>query len=247
MISDYARSALRNWYLLLLVGAVAAISSYALASSQPPTYRAEARFIVGPRADLDEERVIGTLDALDRESLVTTFAEVLTSGRVFEEAAAEVGLDGSEIEGYDVTGVRIPEANVVHVSVQGRSPVATRDLTTAIGDVAAPYFQDLYRVYAVERIEVPKAPVDPVAPKPLRDGAIAAVVGVTLGFLLGLALDGLRARRLLASPPPAHATLEGGRTDEPVESQERWVDSLASRVDPEVSSAVASLLGRPPS
>lgn len=202
-LGECIRSAARNWLLLLLCALTASLATLGLTSLKTREYRSTTQLVVGPAANLTKwSHIWQTVDELSKRSVVTTFAEVIDSHRIFQEAAAQVGLSREGAASYSVSAVAQPEANVVLLDVQGPRRTTTAALSTAVASAATGYIDDFYKIYSLRPLDVAHTPRAPVAPHPMRDTALAGLGGLGLGFFLGLLRDRFRNRR---GPPIARS------------------------------------------
>ena len=190
------RSALRNWYLLVLCAGVAAGATLYLTYRETREYRSSLRLAAGPSPKLTRPTVVAeTMDALNKRSLITTLAEIVGGRTVFAEAATELRLSTTDSSRYSVSSVALPEANVIALYVQGPNRMVANELSSAIAQTSITSIEDFYKNLAVRQLDDPSAPRDPVTPKPERDVPLAAAGGLCLGFFLGLWRDYLLERR----------------------------------------------------
>ena len=126
---------------------------------------------------------------------MSTFGQVLLSQRSFDEAARGAGLTPAQAERTKVSTVVLPEANVVEVFVLGPRPDLSQRMLSLLGSESTRYFESLYTVYAVRTLDIEHLQAVQVAPKPVQSALIAGALGVSLAFLVGLAVDRLRAGR----------------------------------------------------
>src|SRR5215212_11142517 len=98
----YLRIIRRGWWLILIAALVAVnfslVYSYYLTK---PTYEAVARFIVSPNLQNIESRdLVNSLEALDKRSIISTYAEVLNSHEVISGTLSLLGIDVSQFNAY---------------------------------------------------------------------------------------------------------------------------------------------------
>ena len=141
-IQTYLNIARRGWWIILLTAVAAVVASLIYSSLSPRVYRTTARYIVSPQEIIlsNQTDYFRSLDTLDRRSIITTYAEVFGSSRIFGEAAAALGEPADVLENYRVTAVSLPEANVIQVAVEGPDPNQVMAATlkeAAAGDAEA--------------------------------------------------------------------------------------------------------------
>jgi len=90
----------RGWWLIVLGALVAVIASLAASYLVVPQYQAAARFFITPNASLSSEKeVVNSLNTLDRRSIVSTYAEVMNSHRIYADTLAALQLNPVDVEG----------------------------------------------------------------------------------------------------------------------------------------------------
>ena len=180
----------RNWWIILLTTGVALLASITISTMTEPTYQTSARFIVSPNLLEQDRDVINSLEALDKRSVVVTYAEVLRSNRVFGAAIKELNTPLDELVDYDITAVVLPEANVLELTVTGPDAGVAAALANEIGQEAIDYMSSLYPVHRFDFLDTAPEPSQPYAPQPIQN----AILSVALGLGIGGALVFLRER-----------------------------------------------------
>ncbi len=85
----YLRMLQQGWWLIALSALAALALSLVSLYQDTPLYRTSARFIVSPTTAITYERdIIYSLDTLDQRSIISTYAEVLNSDRMYHDVAA---------------------------------------------------------------------------------------------------------------------------------------------------------------
>jgi capsular polysaccharide biosynthesis protein len=181
---------LRKWWLVFLTAVTAAGASLLLTSVVPPQYRSTVRLMISPNlAVVEGSDVLRSLDTLDRATIVTTYAEVLESSEIRNRARQEMQLAAGDLEGYAVDAVRLPEANVLEISVTGENPRRVQALAEAVAEVGMTYIEEVYPVYDISLLNPAALSLTPISPKPLRNALVASVLGAAVGVLLALLLS----------------------------------------------------------
>lgn len=186
----YLRMLQRGWWIIVLTMLVALIIALLMAYIVTPVYRATARFAVSPNASLaaSSRDVVTSLEALDKRSIILTYAEFLNSNRIYEETLQALHLDPTQMLDYTHTTTALPDANILELSVEGTDPQLAASLANTLGQNAVQQIKDLYQVYDINLLDPATVPLIPIRPQPLRDAGLAAA----LGFILGAALAILR-------------------------------------------------------
>jgi len=191
--STALRAIRKGWYFVMLglLGAVAVAMT--MQASAEPFYESSARYVVAPVKNPTDpgtvEQSIRTLDDARSRAIVATFAEVLGSGTIHQEAARTLGLDEFAGAGYTFRSAILPEANVVELTVRGPAPQMTVLLSGAVGGSAAEKFTELYQIFDIVLLDAPTIPTSPSNPTLVQtlvmSGALGLLAGATLALLWG--------------------------------------------------------------
>lgn len=181
----------RGWWLILISALLALnfslIYSYYFAV---PQYEAVARFIVSPNLqNTDSQDIVDSLDTLDRRSIIATYAEVLNSNQIKQEALSLLGDDPSAFSDYVMSATLIPDANVIRYSVKGPNPDVAALLANGIGQYAIDYVRRLYIVYNVDFLDKAVPNPEAIRPRPLQDAILSLMVGMVIGVGLAIFRD----------------------------------------------------------
>lgn len=192
-LRHYLRMLRTGWWLIALTTLSALAIALAVAYSATPIYRASARLIVRPNVPaLGNASLVESLATLDKPSIAATYAEVLNSMRIFNEAANPLQLDPKTLLLYTRTAVVLPSSNILEVAVTGPDPNLATRLTNGIGQRAIEYTKGLYQAYGIEFLDPAVVPTEPISPQPLRDASLAIVLGFVLGAALAILREQLR-------------------------------------------------------
>lgn len=190
----YLRIIRRGWWLIL-IAALAAVNlslvySYYITT---PTYEAVARFIVSPNIQNVESRdLVNSLEALDKRSIISTYAEVLNSHEIINETLRSLGQQPEEfVRDYDTFVTVLPDANIIRFSVQGPNPEVAAVLANSIGQNAIDFIRNLYVIYNIEFLDTALVPTEPIQPKPAQNAGLALLVGLAAGVGLAIFRDQL--------------------------------------------------------
>ncbi|MEK7328862.1 MAG: diguanylate cyclase [Chloroflexota bacterium] len=189
----YLRMLQRNWWIVALTALSAVNIALAASYSATPMYRASAKFVVSPNTALATERdIVNSLSTLDRRSIVSTYAEIISSSRIFQETGQELKIASSDLRDYSHSAVVLADANVLQLTVEGPDAETVARLANAIGERSIIYAEQFLPVYNLDSLDVAVAPSMPFSPQPLRDAGIAITLGVTLGSVLAIVYEQLR-------------------------------------------------------
>lgn len=209
----YFRMLQRNWWMVIVAALVALNVALAVIYFTKPMYRASSSYAVSPNVALGETNrdVVNSLEALDRRSIVSTYAEFFNSRSLYLETVEALGLNPDTLLDYELNTVVLPESNVLELTVQGPNPEFTALLSNSIGQRAVAELEGLYQVYDISLIDPAEVPEIPFTPQPLRDAALATVLGAFVGVGLSILVEQVRmpidARRRRRSTDPASGAL----------------------------------------
>ncbi len=196
-IKLYLRMLQNSWWIVVLTALSATLAALIAAFLTTPIYSSSARYIVSPNpsyigGDVNYN-LIYSLDTLDKRTIITTYAEVLNSPRLYSETVASLKLLESDLTDYTHVAVVLPETNIIDFTVTGPDPKLVALLTNVMGQRAVEYVENLYQIYDMGLLDPALVPIDPISPQPFRDAGVAFVVGLVLGVGLALLRELLRA------------------------------------------------------
>ena len=149
-----------------------------------PTYQARFSVYVNNRnASSSGTDVLGSSDVMASQSLAKTYAKIITSRPVIEDAAESTKMN-KEYD-YDmlkevVTAAVEQDTQLVEVSVIMQSPEEAYSLAAGVADAAPAYVADVVEGSSMKVVAKPVLPTKQYAPSPKKNTAI--------GFLLGAVL-----------------------------------------------------------
>ena len=185
----------RGWWIILLTMLAALVVSLIISIMVTPLYEADARLILNPSSVLSlsgPNSVLNSLDTLDRDSLVATYAQVMNSNRVYLNALYNLQLQPQDMEGYSYEVAVIPNSYVIELRVSGPNPNLTASIANAMGYQTISVTQSLNQVIALDFLDMATPPDIPYRPQPLRDAALALVLGLVGGVVLAILSEQLR-------------------------------------------------------
>jgi diguanylate cyclase (GGDEF)-like protein len=204
----YLRMLQRSWWIILLTALSALIIAMAAIYFVTPIFRSTASFVVSPNLtgeEVDQGDVLRSLEALDKRSIMATYAEVLNSRKILNATMESLGLPLEEMEKYEHATVVLPDANILELSVEGPDSQMTTIMANAMGQQAISYISQLYSVYDVSFMDQASSPTIPIRPQPVRDISLAFVLGLVFGAVLAIVREQVRA--------PLEAFLERTQVD----------------------------------
>ena len=194
-IRYYLRTIQRGWWLILV--AILAAVNLSLVYSYfvvTPTYESYARFIISPNLQyVDARDLVNSIEALDKRSVISTYAEVINSPQIINTAIELLHGNPADYVQYITSVSVLPDTNIIRFTVRGPDPQVTAILANSIGQHAIDYMQELYVAYDIGFLDKAVAPVEPISPEPVQDAGLAFLVGAVIG--IGLAIF----REMLAS------------------------------------------------
>ena len=191
----YIQMLLRSWWIVLLTALVAIAVALALVVINEPIFRSTARFVVSPnlaKFSGDDTDVLRSLEALDKRSIIATYAEVINSERIFRSTVVSMGLSAEDIERYESSTVVLPDANILELSAEGPDPRVAANLVNNLGQGAIDYINQLYTVYEITFMDTASPASIPVRPQPIRDTGFALALGLIMGAVLAIIREQLR-------------------------------------------------------
>lgn len=189
----YFRILQRSWWIIaisaLLALNLSLINSYYFVT---PMYEAVARFIVSPNVQNTESRdLINSLEALDKRSIISTYAEILNSRDVINGTIQLLAADPKKFSAYDTSVTVLPDANIIRFSVKGPDPEVAAMLANGIGQYAIDFVRKLYVIYDIDFLDKAVVPDEPYQPQPLQNAGLALIVGLGLGVGIAIFRDQL--------------------------------------------------------
>ncbi len=184
----------RGWWIILLTTLVALATALGLSFIAVPRYEATARFIVTPSTNLiDRVQVLSSLNTLDNQVIITTYAEVMNSDRIYIDALSLLQLQPIDVKKkYDYEAVAVSNTSVLELTVTGPDPQLTAKLANAIGNKTINFISSLNQVYNFDFLDIALPPPEPYWPNPLLNGSLAIVFGIILGAVLAILNEQIR-------------------------------------------------------
>ena len=127
-IKLYLRMLQKGWWIIALTILVAINVALITSYFTKPIYQASASYSVSPSASLagSDQDVLNSLEALDKRSIIQTYAEFLNSQRIYEETVQAMGLSMEELAETSKSTVVLPDANILVLTIQGPDAVPDR-------------------------------------------------------------------------------------------------------------------------
>lgn len=195
----------KKWWMVALTALLALTVTLTMSYFDSPMFRARAQFVVSPGQSLlrgEDRDLINSISALDRPSIVATYAEIMNSKRIQQAAQSALQLDPAEAAAYTAQAVVIPDSSVVELAVVGPNPAVAAQLANAVGEQAIRYIQELYQAYNINILDPAAPPQQPFSPTPARDASVALFLGLVVGVLLAIISDGWANNQPVPSSKP---------------------------------------------
>lgn len=193
ILRHYFQMIKTGWWFIVVTMLISWAAALGVSYIAQPMYQARATFIVSPNPNLTSSRdVISSLDTLDSESIISTYADILSSNRVLEDAIRKLNLEAEDVKGY-VNRVNVqPNSNILELLVEGPDPTMSALLANNVGQNAINYIKGIYQIFDIAFLDQAQEPVKPFSPVPLRDGGIAAGIGLVAGIVLVVVVETIR-------------------------------------------------------
>ena len=183
----------RGWWMILLTTLTALVVSLAATYLAVPQYKAVARFIISPSNQLvNGTEVINSLDTLNSQSVMATYAEVMNSTRIYSDTLTFLQLKPLDVKAYTYQAAVVSNSSVLELTVSGPNPNLTAKLANTIGDRTINFTRDLNQVFTVEFLDVAVPPAVPSSPVPLVNAILAVIAGLVIGAALAILNEQLR-------------------------------------------------------
>ena len=148
-----------------------------------PTYQSKFSVYVNNRNAGGTADTLGSSDVMASQSLAKTYAKIISSRPVVEDAMEKSKLNKSY--DYDklqehITTSTDQDTQLVEVSVVMRSPEDAFSLADAIAQVAPDYVADVVEGSSMKVVAKPVLPTKQYKPSPKKNTAIGLIVGILL-------------------------------------------------------------------
>ena len=189
-LQDYWRTVRRRWRLVLGSVLVALAIAAVWTWSVTPLYSSSTRLFVSTSQTDENSAYTGNLFATQR---VASYADLVTSNQLAERVAGELDEgDATAVRGQ-VTASAVPETVLLEITATNADPERARDIAQAYAEQLQLLVEELETpngktaaVVKATLIDDAQVAQSPVSPQPLRNLALAGI----LGLLLGICDDG---------------------------------------------------------
>jgi capsular polysaccharide biosynthesis protein len=185
-------SALRRWWVVLIVFVVTTVLTVLWVSPKPAVYESSGTYVLQPRGQQDEQTV-RALDLLIRGAQINaTYALIARSDAIKDTAVGRLDEVPKQahlkVEAEAVTGT-----NALTITALSRDASTAHALAVAAGAATMEYVEGLHQPYQLVLLDPPELPKHPVNSKK----SLTIVLGAILGLLAGLGLAAIIDRVVL--------------------------------------------------
>jgi len=194
-INIYLRTLQRGWWIIVLMMLAAMNFSLLVSYLTQPVYETSSRFVVSPNAAVYSNSwdIVSSLDTLDRRSIINTYKELLASPAIYGTSPEIQSMNPDQLASqYDIVAVVVPDTNILKLTIDGPDPNMVVLIANAVGKEALGYINKLYPVYNFSVLDEPALPTKPIRPEPVRNAALALLVGAVLGTGLAFSREQLQ-------------------------------------------------------
>ncbi len=188
----YINIVLHWWWLVAASFIVVTVAGFLFSLSQPPRYRSSLTMVVSPKSSITElSAVRQSLDSLENVSIINTYAEIIRSRRVYQQALAKLSASGGSEDVSILVNV-IQRTNLIRIDAEGSDPVKVYQMANAVADQAVIYIDDLYEIYNVKVLDEALMPTASISPNIPRDTLLAAILGAIFGVSMSFLAEYLK-------------------------------------------------------
>lgn len=193
-LRDYVRIARQRWMTIVIVTLLAIGAAAAITLRTTPQYAASATlFISTPQSGSDQAYSGG----LFSQARVASYADLLTREEISRRVVDKLNLQDSPQElSKQIKALAKPETVVLTITVTDSKPERAQLLAQTVSEEFVVYVKELETpdgktIAPVKASIVDRAtePDGPVTPKPVRNFALAAILGLLLGAGIAVLRD----------------------------------------------------------
>ena len=189
---DLLRMLRRRLWVILLVAVTLTGLAVGFSLAWPPTYEASVKILIGQQRTDNAPSTLGS-DVQGLQQLTVTMSEAVNTLPVASAVIQRLDLQQSPKDFMrNLSAQQIKTTQFIEVSYKDHNPERAQQVVNTVGDV---FSERVSKVSAStnaitatvwERAAVPDSPV---SPNPLRDGALAFLLGSILGIGIALLLE----------------------------------------------------------
>jgi receptor protein-tyrosine kinase len=185
-LRDYLRIARRRWMTILVVTLLAITATALFTLRATPQYASSARLFISTPESTSDQAYTGGLFSQGR---VMSYADLLTGEEISRRVVDRLNLDQSPRDlAEQITAVAKPDTVVLSITVVDSGPERAQLLTQTVAEEFVLYVKELETPEGKTTAPVKASIVDratdpdePVSPRPVRNLALATIVGLLLG------------------------------------------------------------------
>ena len=193
-LQDYLSVVRKRWRVILLVVLICVGLASVATLTATKIYQSSTQFFVSTTGSEDSGSLLN--GSTFTQQRVKSYAQLITTPRILTPVAAAVGGNGDIAS--QVTATTPPDTVLIEVAVRDSDPdqakaMATaiaKEFPTAVTELESPAGTDASPV-KVTVVQPPTTPTSPVSPKPVRNIALGAVLGLLLGLAAALVRETL--------------------------------------------------------
>ncbi len=148
-----------------------------------PTYRSSFTAFVNNRREgtADDVNAISSGDTNAAQSLTYTYAEIIKSAPILEEAAQKIGLEENlgSLRSYVSTSIG-DRTQLVYVYVTMNSPQIAQAYAEAIASIAPNHLEEIVEGTSMKIVADPKVPTAKFSPSTKKNVLIAMLLGIVV-------------------------------------------------------------------
>jgi capsular polysaccharide biosynthesis protein len=185
IFQQFLKAVTKGWKTILLVMLIAAAISLYISINTTPLYRSQATFIIAPNRDLASSRdIVSAFTALDTLKIFSTYADILVSDRVYNEAIKSAGLADVDLDKYSKKTEMNSESIILILTVEGPDPQIVALLANEIGRYGIQYINSYYSVFEIDFLDQAITSELPFIPQTFTDAGIFTGAGFLVGLLI---------------------------------------------------------------
>lgn len=193
-LKDYWTTVRRRWRWVASCLLLAVAAAAALTWAATPQYSSSTRLFISTSQSDESSAYTGNLFATQR---VTSYADLVTSRQLAERVADDLGLTtDSRLLTGQVSAAVVPETVMLEITATDPDPQRAADIAQTYGEQLTELIDELETpqgkrdaVVKATMVDAAEANGDPVSPQPLRNLALAGVLGLLLGVGVAVARE----------------------------------------------------------
>jgi capsular polysaccharide biosynthesis protein len=191
-MEDIAQAILRRFRVILLVVLVFVGATLGVTFWQTPVYEASAKLVVGQKRGVPQDSDLVNNAAGLQDPLALLVVEAIDSRPVAEEVIQRLGLRMEHSELVDNLSVEPEWSSFLQLSYKDIDPERAQWIVNTVGVVSSERIPEaIGRAddVVVTMYEDASVPSSPVSPDPVRNAALALVLGLAAGIGLALLME----------------------------------------------------------